>query len=134
MVIVPREFLGCADDRRFKPGISAHRFNATPQCRVGDVLKIPSRQVLYAMHRSDGDMQSVSRFRFRDCTSGHQVIRQIVGLVRDFEKRYEIDLVEAFIRSDWIASLAFIPHHLGNHETKSRQRQRPPTTRQILTG
>ena len=60
------------------------------------------------MHRSDGHVQSISRFGGRNRTPCHQGVRQILNLLRNIETRQFFDFINPFLRGGGVASPTFI--------------------------
>jgi hypothetical protein len=74
--------------------------------------EIPRHQVLYALDSGNGNVQSITRFGWRNSTFGIEQMCQRSGLVCDREDSQVPDDVETFLSSCRVAITAFINDEL----------------------
>lgn len=83
------------------------------------MLEIPRHQVLYALNSRDGNVQSITRFGWRNSTFGIEQMCQRSGVVRDREDGQIADDIKAFLSSRRVAVAAFINDELRYRKFKA---------------
>lgn len=134
VIVVPRDFGRRANDWRGVTRVPARLLDLGSHCRVGDMLEIPRHQVLYALNSRNGNVQSITRFGWRNSTFGIEQACQRSGIVCDREDGQVSDDIKTFLSSCTVAIAAFINDELRNRKFEAIRSSCPPSSRCALTG